>query len=83
MENSAKTFRLIRLLSDTEYNIYTICLTVLAKFCVSITYFAINLQALETYPTCLRQSGISVGMIIANVFGICGPYINYLVKYYP
>lgn len=62
----------------TEYSVYTICLTVLAKFCVNITFFAINLQALETYPTCLRQSGISVGMIIANIFGICGPYISYM-----
>lgn len=52
----------------------------MAKFCVNITYFAINLQALETYPTCLRQSGMSVGMIIANIFGICGPYVSYIVS---
>lgn len=33
---------------------------------------------MEIYPTCLRQSGISIGAICANSLGIFGPYVIYL-----
>ncbi|XP_070494612.1 carcinine transporter [Chironomus tepperi] len=51
---------------------------VFIKFCTSITFFAVNLQSMEIYPTCLRQSGIAVGSIIANSLAVCGPYIVYV-----
>lgn len=54
--------------------------TVLIKFSISINFFAVNLQAMETYPTCLRQTGISIGAIVANGFGMFGPYIVFLVR---
>lgn len=50
------------------------------KFWLAITFFVINLQAMETYPTCLRQTGLSIGMIGSNIIGIFGPYIVYLVS---
>lgn len=59
--------------------VYTITLTFAIKFCTSVTFFAVNLQAMETHPTCLRQTGISMGIVIANGFGMLGPYIVYLV----
>lgn len=58
----------------------TIVLTIAIKFCASVTFFAVNLQALETYPTCLRQTGISMGIVAANAFGMFGPYIVYVVR---
>lgn len=54
-------------------------LTIVVKFCTSISFFAIYLQSMETYPTCLRQTGISLGMIASNAFGVLGPYIVLLV----
>lgn len=60
---------------------YSICLSVVIKLCISITFFAVYLQSIETYPTCLRQTGISLGMIASNAVGVVGPYIVYLVKF--
>jgi len=54
------------------------CLVIFIKFCVSIVFFAINLQSMEVYPTCLRQSGIAAGQIIANILAAFGPYIVFL-----
>ncbi|KFB35810.1 AGAP004107-PA-like protein [Anopheles sinensis] len=53
-------------------------LTTFVKFCVSITFFAVNLQSIEIYPTCLRQTGLAVGAIAATIFGIVGPYVVHL-----
>lgn len=54
------------------------CLIVFIKFCTSVIFFAINLQSMEVYPTCLRQSGIAAGAIVANIVAMLGPYIVYL-----
>lgn len=53
-------------------------LVVFIKFATSIIFFAINLQSMEVYPTCLRQSGIAVGAIAANSLSVFGPYIVFL-----
>ncbi|CAO1419238.1 unnamed protein product [Diamesa serratosioi] len=71
-------FPIIWLVKDPQYEMATTILVVFVKFSISIAFFAVNLQAMETYPTCLRQSGISIGAIVANSFGILGPYIVYL-----
>lgn len=57
-------------------------LAVVMKFGVSITFYVVNLQSMETYPTCLRQTGISIGAIVANGLGVLGPFIVYLVSYF-
>lgn len=59
---------------------YTISLTIIIKMATSVTISAVYLQSMETYPTCLRQTGMSIGMILSNLLGICGPYIVYLVR---
>lgn len=41
--------------------------------------FSVYLQMMETFPTCLRQSGMSFGLILGNLLGIFGPYIVFLV----
>jgi hypothetical protein len=33
---------------------------------------------MEIYPTCLRQSGLAAGTIVANTLAVFGPYIVYL-----
>ncbi|XP_065157786.1 organic cation transporter 1-like [Atheta coriaria] len=50
-------------------------LCVLMKFSLSLAYLSVNLQALEIYPTCIRQTGISVGIIFASSMGTLVPYI--------
>lgn len=69
---------IVLIVQNQEYEMLTTILVVFVKFCSSITFFAVNLQAMEIYPTCLRQSGISIGAICANSFGIFGPYIIFL-----
>lgn len=66
--------------SDTEY--ITSILAVILKFGVTITMFVVNLQSMEIYPTCLRQTGLSIGAVIANAFGLSGPYIVRLGSLY-
>jgi MFS transporter, OCT family, solute carrier family 22 (organic cation transporter), member 4/5 len=68
----------ILLVKHSEYATLTTILVVAIKFCSSITFFAVNLQAMEIYPTCLRQSGISIGAIVANGLGVFGPYVVFL-----
>lgn len=67
-------------ISDAEYQFESTILLTMVKFWSAITFFIVNLQAMETYPTCLRQTGISIGMIFSNLFGILGPYIAYIVR---
>lgn len=68
--------------ADSEWQFAATCLTIIIKFWGAITFFAVNLQSMETYPTCLRQTGISCGAIFSNGVGVLGPYIAYLVNIY-
>lgn len=70
----------IILVADPTNEVYTVSIAIFIKFFISITFFIVNLQAMETYPTCLRQTGISIGSITANAFGVLGPYVVYLVS---
>lgn len=65
---------------DVEWEFVATCSVIVVKFWLAITFFVINLQAMETYPTCLRQTGLSIGIIGSNIIGILGPYIVYLVS---
>jgi MFS transporter, OCT family, solute carrier family 22 (organic cation transporter), member 4/5 len=60
----------ILFVKHSEYASLTTLLVICVKFCSSVTFFAVNLQAMEIYPTCLRQSGISIGAILANGLGV-------------
>jgi hypothetical protein len=55
---------------NPDFEIATTCLVVVIKFAISITFYVVNLQAMETYPTCLRQTGLSMGAIVANLLGL-------------
>uniref|UniRef100_A0A182W0H4 Major facilitator superfamily (MFS) profile domain-containing protein n=1 Tax=Anopheles minimus TaxID=112268 RepID=A0A182W0H4_9DIPT len=69
---------LVLIVRDPASEMASTILTTFVKFCISITFFAINLQSIEIYPTCLRQTGLSVGTIAATTFGIVGPYVVHL-----
>lgn len=72
------SFALIFLIRNPEQEQYALLAIIFIKASSSITWFAVNLQAMEIYPTCLRQSGISTGSIAGNACGILVPYIVYL-----
>lgn len=48
------------------------------KFLNAVTFFTASLQGMEIYPTCMRQTGIALGTILANAIGILAPYLVYL-----
>ncbi|XP_058813705.1 solute carrier family 22 member 21 [Topomyia yanbarensis] len=68
----------ILIIHRTGTEFYSTIFAVIIKFFVCITYFTLYLQSFELYPTSLRQTGTSFGIIIANVFGTLGPYIVFL-----
>ncbi|XP_063703892.1 organic cation transporter 1-like [Culicoides brevitarsis] len=68
----------IFLVQHPEYATIVSILVVIIRFMYSIIFFAINLQAFEIYPTCLRQTGFSMMLVIANLMGLVGPYVVYL-----
>ena len=70
----------IEFVTETDMEMATTCAAVLIKFFVSMNFYTVNLQAMETYPTCLRQTGISLETIVANFVGMLGPYIVVLVS---
>jgi hypothetical protein len=71
---------IILTIKSPENEMVSIVLSVFIKLCISINFYVVNLQSMETYPTCLRQTGISFGNIIGSSFGILGPYVVYLVS---
>ncbi|XP_063227631.1 solute carrier family 22 member 21-like isoform X2 [Bacillus rossius redtenbacheri] len=56
----------------------TTTMVVFVKFCFTVTNYVIYLQGIEIYPTCIRQSGTSVGTLVSTSLGMVSPYIVYL-----
>lgn len=63
---------------DPEFHGLLTALSTAIKFFNAITFFVVNLQGMEVYPTCLRQTGLALGHILANAIGIVAPYMVYL-----
>ncbi|XP_016978582.1 carcinine transporter [Drosophila rhopaloa] len=64
--------------TDERYESLMIYLATFIKFLNALTFFTANLQCLEIYPTCMRQTGVALGTILANAIGILAPYLVYL-----
>lgn len=64
--------------ADVEYEMVMVCLATFIKFLNALTFFTVNLQSMEIYPTCMRQTGIALGTILANAVGVFAPYLVYL-----
>ncbi|KDR09584.1 hypothetical protein L798_00320, partial [Zootermopsis nevadensis] len=60
----------------------TTAMVAFVKFCFTITYYVVHLVAVETYPTCVRQTGTSLGAVMGSSMGILGPYIVFLGSTY-
>lgn len=48
----------------------------------TVSFYIINLFNMELYPTCLRQSGMSLGNVFSSGASALGPYIVYIVRIY-
>ncbi|XP_021181384.3 solute carrier family 22 member 21 [Helicoverpa armigera] len=53
-------------------------LVIIIRFVITMSYYIINLFNMELYPTCLRQSGMSLGNVVSGGAGAVAPYILYL-----
>ncbi|EDV94421.1 carcinine transporter [Drosophila grimshawi] len=64
--------------TDEKFEWIMIYLATFIKFLNALTFFTANLQCLEIYPTCIRQTGVALGSILANGIGVLAPYLVYL-----
>ncbi|XP_061712410.1 organic cation transporter protein [Cydia pomonella] len=48
---------------------------------ITSTYYTISMFNMELYPTCLRQSGISLGNVISSAGAAIAPYVLYLGRH--
>lgn len=65
---------------ETNNDTIMIASTIFIKFAISLAAYSNQLQVLEIYPTCIRQTGQAVGAVVAHASAMLGPYIVYLVK---
>ena len=47
-----------------------------AKFNGTMTFYFYYLQAIEIFPTCVRNSGLGFVNFIAGILGLAGPHIT-------
>ncbi|XP_065157525.1 organic cation transporter 1-like [Atheta coriaria] len=66
---------IIFVINDIASHLVINSLCIFLKFSVSLAFYSVNLQSMEIYPTCVRQTGISVGVIFGSGFGVVSPYI--------
>ena len=52
----------------------------IAKFNCTATFYFYYLQAIELFPTCIRNSGFGFVGFVATMFGLTGPHITALGK---
>jgi len=53
-------------------------LCMLIKFNIAATFLVAYIQALEIFPTCIRQSGVGLCSTISQIISIAGPYVIFL-----
>ena len=51
-------------------------LCMVAKFNCTVSFYFYYLQAIEIFPTCIRNSGIGFVGFVAAIFGLSGPHIT-------
>lgn len=66
------------LVKDFRSEILIGSLISIVRFFNNVSYYSINLQTLEMFPTCLRQSGYSIGGMVGGIFSASSSYIMYL-----
>ncbi|XP_037973751.2 organic cation transporter protein [Plutella xylostella] len=53
-------------------------LFMLNRLFINVTYYVVSLFNMELYPTCLRQTGMSLSGVVASLSSALGPYIIFL-----
>lgn len=53
-------------------------LSSLLRLSITVSYYVISLLNMELYPTCLRQSGMSLGNVVSSAASALGPYILFI-----
>lgn len=69
------------IVQESKYAFVVQCLAISVRFVLGIIFFAIHLQAMEIFPTPLRQTGMALLQIIGNSFGLLVPWVIYLVSF--
>lgn len=64
----------------TSLGLVTNLMTILGKFCGSVTFMVVYQQAAELYPTSVRNLSMGVGSMASSLAGIAMPYITFWVN---
>ena len=51
----------------------------LCRFCVTLTFLIVYIQAAEVFPTQLRSTGSGFASTVSSVMSVGGPYMIFLV----
>lgn len=73
------TIPLIFVMINNNENLSNI-LVIFLKFSIALSLYTIQLQGLEIFPTCIRQTGQSLGLLSSNAASILAPYVIYFVS---
>ena len=60
----------------SQWSVSILCM--IAKFNCTMSFYFFYLQAIELFPTCVRNTGIGFVGFVAAIFGLAGPHITAL-----
>ena len=60
----------------SQWSLSILCM--IAKFNCTMSFYFFYLQAIELFPTCVRNTGIGFVGFVAAMFGLAGPHITAL-----
>ncbi|XP_049771793.1 carcinine transporter-like [Schistocerca cancellata] len=75
-------FTIVIILTFTSVSWPTTVLVVFIRFGTTIVNYIAYLQSMELYPTCIRQTGTSFGMLAAGALAAVAPYVVHLGSAY-
>ena len=58
----------------SQWSVSILCM--LAKFNCTMSFYFYYLQAIELFPTCVRNTGLGFVGFVAAIFGLAGPHIT-------
>jgi len=63
---------------DASVSMAITVMCMIIKFNIAATFIVAYIQALEIFPTCVRQSGVGLCSTISQIISIGGPYVIFL-----
>jgi len=76
--NAICFFILIWIVQEPSLVTLVTVLCMIVKFMISATFTVAYVQAMEIFPTSVRQSGIGIATLVSQIICIGGPYVIYL-----